>query len=202
MPRSCTACSHEQAGDIAKELAQGVPFSDVAFRFNLKKSSIARHAVNCLHMVRSGKKQVSRAKTPHSVRENDLKRRSYRPASSQRTGRCDACGLSRDEIEPEALLRRAERILWLAETIAARAHAEDDSRLVLQAVDRARAALETMLKATGAIADVNAKIDARSVNVFANLPPRALEELLEILERKPLATSPTLSPVASPGPLH
>jgi hypothetical protein len=65
--------------------------------------------------------------------------------------------------DAETLLRRAERLLWLAETIAAQAQKDDDARLALQAVDRARASMETMMRATGMIGgDVTVTVDART----------------------------------------
>jgi hypothetical protein len=39
------------------------------------------------------------------------------------------------EADAQSLLRRAERVLWIAETIAAQAQRDDDARLALQAVD-------------------------------------------------------------------
>jgi hypothetical protein len=73
-------------------------------------------------------------------------------------------GLSMESTDPAALLKRAERLLWIAETIAAQAQENDDSRLALQAVDRARASMETMMRATGVIGgdtQVNVLVNAQ-----------------------------------------
>lgn len=108
-------------------------------------------------------------------------------ATSQ--ARCERCGVSVEKAEPEARLRRAERILWIAETIAAQAQRDDDARLALQAVDRAHAALETMMKAGFIGGDgsttVNIAIDNRRKTeaIFAKLTE---EELRALAYGKPL----------------
>lgn len=84
--------------------------------------------------------------------------------------------------DAESLLKRAERLLWIAETIAAKAQADDDARLALQAVDRARAALETMMRATGQIGGDGTSttvIDARrqAITLIAKLSEDELRRL-------------------------
>jgi hypothetical protein len=78
-------------------------------------------------------------------------------------------------------------LLWLAETIAAQAQKDDDARLALQAVDRARASMETMMRATGMIGgeQVNIHVDART-QVAAKLAPYSDLELRLIAEGKPI----------------
>ncbi|MHB8433259.1 MAG: hypothetical protein ACYDCA_06620 [Candidatus Tyrphobacter sp.] len=86
--------------------------------------------------------------------------------------------MSVENAEPGSLLKRAERILWIAETIAAQAQRDDDSRLALMAVDRARSALETMMRATGMIGgdgQVVVNVDARRLE--ANLSLLSVDEL-------------------------
>jgi hypothetical protein len=57
--------------------------------------------------------------------------------------------LSRRTRRLKALVERAERLLWLAKMIATKAQKDDDARLALQAVDRARASLEQLIKVHG-----------------------------------------------------
>lgn len=192
MPRSCIPCNHADAGAIAKELAQGVPFSDVAFRFACSKSSVARHARNCLNLTRSGKPRAGKTKAPQaprSVLAEGLRPKRARFASTIDQERCGTCGTSLSGTDPESLLRRAERLLRSAERIAENAAVSDDARLCLLAVDKARQVLESLMRAQGMIAEANSKIDARHINVFADagISPAALEELLQLLEGKPLA---------------
>ena len=47
-----------------------------------------------------------------------------------------------DKPEPEALLKRAERLMHFAEVIVERAGADEDYRLQLQAIDRVKSSLE------------------------------------------------------------
>jgi hypothetical protein len=51
-------------------------------------------------------------------------------------------------------VKRAERLLWLAETIPTKAQKNDDARLALQAVDRGRAPLEQLHKVHGLLAPI------------------------------------------------
>lgn len=79
-------------------------------------------------------------------------------------GRCEACGIAVDAADAESLLRRAERLLFLAEQIAVKARNEDDARLSLMAVDRARSALEVLMRAHGMLSgdqQINVTIDQR-----------------------------------------
>ncbi len=116
------------------------------------------------------------------------------------TGRCSTCGLSMTETDAQSLRRRAERLLWLAETIAAQAQRDDDARLALQAVDRARSALETMRRATGLIGgdqQINVTVDARR-QVMANLARLDESELRALAHGKPMLDEPIDALLAPP----
>jgi hypothetical protein len=148
----CLVCNDAATRVAVNELnAQGLSIRDIAGRVKRSRSSVHRHIE---HSTRekpgaSGKRSVGRALS-HAGRVAE--------------GRCPTCGLSMTETDPQSLLRRAERLLWLAETIAAQAQRDDDARLALQAVDRARSALETMMRATGLIGgdqQINVTVDAR-----------------------------------------
>jgi hypothetical protein len=58
MPRTCTVCTNERAGDIAKAILAGDSLSAVAIRYCLTKAAIQRHTVNCLNTSRRGKTAV------------------------------------------------------------------------------------------------------------------------------------------------
>ncbi|HEX4014106.1 MAG TPA: hypothetical protein VHX17_09500 [Candidatus Cybelea sp.] len=134
-------------------------------------------------------KQPRKAKTNGDLRTPSDGAGSVRFGSSS-DGRCAVCGLSATETDAASLMRRAERVLWLAETIAAQAQRDDDSRLALQAVDRARGALETLMRATGLIggdAQVTVQVDARR-QLMANLGALTVDELRAIAGGKPVTT--------------
>jgi hypothetical protein len=70
--------------------------------------------------------------------------------------------------DPQALIRRAELLLDDAMAILARAKADSDSRLGLQAVRECRSSLELLMKAHGMLAPdaaVNVNIDARRQSI-------------------------------------
>jgi hypothetical protein len=72
-------------------------------------------------------------------------------------------------MEPKDLVRRAERLLNLAENIALRAEADNDNRLCLMSLDRAQRSLDSLLKVAGLLKPDNVTvIDQRSVNVYAS----------------------------------
>ncbi|MGA9274279.1 MAG: hypothetical protein WBV67_12390, partial [Candidatus Cybelea sp.] len=89
--------------------------------------------------------------------------------------------LSSEGSDPEALTRRAERLLSLAEGIAVKADLADDARLALLAVDKARQSLELLMKAAGVLkpdgaVTVNVALDAsRRVDAWlGSLPAETL----------------------------
>lgn len=140
MPRSCSICSHEKTAEITKALAAGDSVRVAAARFGVTPASVGRHLRGCLQTERRAEKSRRDAAPAN---ETD--------ASRFATGgtRCATCGIDRASPEPAALVRRAERILWIAETIAGQAQEGDDARLALQAVDRARTSLDQLLKVYG-----------------------------------------------------
>ncbi|MGA9018172.1 MAG: hypothetical protein WB438_04460 [Candidatus Cybelea sp.] len=141
---------------------------DVCSRFEgIKKSALHRHMQN-----HTGK----RADKP-SGSASALKRGK---SSRSPDGRCGACGISVDKPEPEMLLKRAERLMFYAETIVERAGADDDYRLQLQAIDRVKSSLELVMRAVGMIgADVQVTVDARQQNAFVGWPTASLQALTD-----------------------
>jgi hypothetical protein len=146
----CRVCSDPAAVVAVRELRDdGLSLTSISQRVKKSRSSIDRHL-----------KHVDAPKPPshgHGRNVSQTRRRA-------KAGRCSSCGVSVENPEPSSLLKRAERILWIAETIAAQAQRDDDSRLALMAVDRARGALETMMRAVGMIGgdgQVVVNVDAR-----------------------------------------
>jgi hypothetical protein len=128
---------------------------------------------------------------------------SRRDKSSQAgRGRCATCGTALDDPSPQALVKRAERVLAVGEQIMTKAIEDEDFRLGLQAIDRAKGSLDQLLKVHGILAPdggVNVTIDARKQNavVLASAPeptlrfladhgvtPEELNALAEVLEQR------------------
>jgi hypothetical protein len=167
--RTCTVCTHGKTAEISKAISAGVSFGDVSSRFGVTKAAAHRHATRCLRLVRSAEK------TARSSAGTDPAVSSRFETSSD--GRCSACGLSATAADAESLMRRAERLLGIAEEIAAKAKRDDDARLALMAVDRARASLEVMMRASGMIGGdvtVNVVHSKRLVQIFDGLPASTL----------------------------
>lgn len=139
MPRYCTVCAHKKSSDITKSLTAGVSLSAISERFKVTKAAAHRHLVNCLRITRRAER----------VGGDAAAREGVRVSSRFENGRCQECGTQLEDANPQSLVKRAERLLWLAETIGAKAQKDDDARLALQAVDRARASLEQLLKVHG-----------------------------------------------------
>lgn len=141
MPRSCSICTHEQTAAISKAIATGASNRDVARRYGITESSCQRHRIGCL-------KQPRKAKDTGTSREQSGVAGARR-FESPIDGRCSACGTLVDDPKPEALVRRAERVLSYGEQIMQKAIADEDFRLGLAAIDRARLSLEQLLKVHG-----------------------------------------------------
>lgn len=146
MPRSCSVCSNGATAEIAKAIAAGGSNREVAVRFGVTESAIQRHRVNCL--------------------------RAPRRAKDSGTGPAGGTGAvpvrfdssAKGELEPKALLRRAEWLLDDAQSILTRASAGNDDRLALSAVREVRSSLELVMKAHGMLSPENAV----SVNVVVD----------------------------------
>ena len=105
---------------------------DIGSRFpGVKKSAISRHALN--HMGRQ-------ATGGHASRGSGIRPPKGPATKSLPDGRCPTCeqltGENDGSLAPENIVKRAERILHISESIALKAEAGDDSRLALLAVDR------------------------------------------------------------------
>lgn len=82
-----------------------------------------------------------------------------------------------EALEPKALVRRAERLLNLAEGIALKAEADNDNRLCLMSLDRAQRSLDSLLKVAGLLRPDQVIVDQRQVNVYQGWSTEALEVL-------------------------
>jgi hypothetical protein len=181
MPRLCSICTHEKTAAIAKALATGGSNRDVAARFRVSSSSVQRHRVGCLRSPRRSKAPTDPATSRSSSLGNGLPRfdkpRSLGNDDAQ-PDRCELCGIARGETSSEAIIRRVERLVWVAETLMAMAQKDGDVRLALQAIDRARLALELLMKGLGMVGSGGDKAmvnDNRSITtIYANA---SLEEI-------------------------
>lgn len=173
MPRHCSTCASPRLAEISKDLARNsASLRDLAARYDLTASSLQRHRANCLlegKNARRGRKNLTPEGTKPKKRiESD--------------GRCPTCdqmtGEGNNALTPEQIIKRAERVLYLSEKIAAKAESNDDARLALSAVDRCQRALEGLMKATGLIgADVQVNIDNRQQHLYQKWPTASLEAL-------------------------
>jgi hypothetical protein len=81
-------------------------------------------------------------------------------------------------LEPQSIIRRAEKLLAQSERIALTAEQAEDSRLALMAIDRAQKSLDSLAKIHGMIGpDQQVVIDQRQVNVYADWSTDALQAL-------------------------
>lgn len=165
--RRCATCSHPELVTIQRLMAQGVPYSELSATYGLAKSSISRHAKN--HMGRAKKREGVGSYKPRTQRAQKIRSDS---------GRCGSCGQitgDGEALEPTALVRRAERLLNIAENIATRAEADNDNRLCLFALDRAQRSLDSLLKVAGLLGpDVQVNVDNRQQNLYAHWPTESL----------------------------
>jgi hypothetical protein len=62
MPRKCNTCQHVKRAEIDRRLAAGEPANQIAHDYDLNRSSIHRHRVNCLELSSSNAimKEVAR----------------------------------------------------------------------------------------------------------------------------------------------
>lgn len=175
--RQCTICASKDLALIIRALTGGETFENVASRFNVKKSALHRCAVN-----HQGRRTRPYSTGKGADRPQGLRSRKGSAAKSRsEPGRCSACGVAVDKPEPEMLLKRAERLMFHAEMIVERAAQDDDYRLQLQAIDRARQALELTMKAVGMLAPENLTIidQRQTVNQFVNWPTASLKALTD-----------------------
>ena len=176
--RACSICRHPDVGAIQREIGEGVPLVDVCSRFEgIKKSALHRHMTN-----HTGRPTGKRATRPSGFGSSKGAARKSHP-SAPVDGRCDHCGQLTGEsadgrLEPKDMLRRAERSLWMSETVATKALDSGDNRLVLLSLDRNKSMLEMLMKAHGMLGpDTVVNVDARTQTLYASWPTRHLEAL-------------------------
>lgn len=169
MPASCKCCTNTESAELNKRIASGGTNRSIAERFKVSTMSVQRHRTNCLRL-------------PGRIEKKAAPFAPVDVAGTERNGRCAACGVDASAPDQTALLRRAERLLWHAEAIIGKAVTDGDSRLVLMGLDRARASMELMMKATGLIGS-----DGTSINVDARRQTGELFAKLSIGELRALA---------------
>ena len=173
--RACSICVHPEVGAIQRLVGEGVPLVDVCSRFErIKKSALHRHMT--LHTGRpTGKK---------GARDSGIRTSKGPATKSLPDGRCPTCeqltGENDGSLAPENIVKRAERILHISESIALKAEAGDDSRLALLAVDRCQRSIDTLARIAGLLKpDSLTVIDNRTVNQFASWPTEAVRAITE-----------------------
>jgi hypothetical protein len=180
VPRACRCCTPQEAGEIAKAIANGASNSAVAARFGLDDSSVQRHRVRHL-------KAPRKAQRSGECREDSVRGGSPRFDS----GRCHSCGTQLDDPNPQALIKRAEVALHQGERILETAVSSEDFNLALRALDRVRASLDQLLKVHGLLQPeggtvVNVAVENRrkAEDLLSQL---TVEELRALAYGKPLA---------------
>jgi hypothetical protein len=115
------------------------------------------------------------------------KRKRFKRNESATPGRCASCGFSSEATDAASIVRRSERLLWVAEGIAARAQADNDARLALMAVDRGNKSLELLARETGVIGGdgVTVNIDQRKVEIATAAVQSLPTPVLEIVRLNP-----------------
>jgi hypothetical protein len=181
MPRSCSICTHDQNAIITRGLTAGDSIRSISSRFKLSPAAVQRHLTRCLRIFR----RVEASK--ESALEETRTSADFSSRFASDDGRCRSCGQLVGEsedgrLEPKDLIKRAERTLWMGENVAASALESDDLRLVLQAMDRIRSSLDTLLRVHGLMGTDAATVnDNRSVNVFAGWEPAEVRRVLAAL---------------------
>lgn len=168
--KPCSICSSPFLIDLQRLAAEGVSLGELASRFPpITKASLSRHF---------------RAHVPQSNakggRKNAAPIKGKKGSRLAVDGRCPQCeqlvGETTEALSPEAIVKRAERILHVSESIALRAQQGEDSRLALLAVDRCQRSIDTLAKITGLIKN-EVVIDQRQVNIYQGWSDDALRVL-------------------------
>ena len=178
--RQCTVCVHPELAEITKAIGAGVPLREIASRYGFKSQSIVgRHRIKCMGLPVRRQGSVDASKSA-ALASRSKPRRTSRLTSDADPGRCEKCGTSSTDISPESILKRAERLLQRAETIAEKADDAENYRLTLLACDRANKSLELLAKAVGLISDgTNVNI---AFGIRANADPLAQVSNAELVQ--------------------
>jgi hypothetical protein len=169
MPRHCTICANPKTAQITKDIVAGHSFRTVASRYGLTPASVQRHSRNCLKVVRrgsTGRDKDEDASNGDSVRFDLV------------DDRCQSCGMLQSAPDPQSMMKRAERALYIAEGTVIRAGKRGDDNLLLKALDRVRLSLELLMKSLDMISAQSAVDNRRFTNIFAG---RSVEELRTIV---------------------
>jgi hypothetical protein len=114
---ACGICSNPALSlAIATLRGEGLTIEKIADRVKRPPSSVQRH----LRHADTGRKR---------------ERRGGRPRKSDDCIHCSHCGFVTTAVDAQGLLKRAERLLWIAEGIASQAQSDNDARLTLAAVE-------------------------------------------------------------------
>lgn len=181
MPAPCTVCKSKDLSELQKLAAQGASHTELATRFSpLTESSIQRHLAN--HIPRD--KNIKPGGRGPSKVPGAKGAKGPRFASE---GRCPQCsqvvGETTEKLSAEQIIKRAERVLFFAESIVTKAQENEDARLALQGVDRCQRSIDTLARIAGLLKN-EVVIDNRQINIYENWqtePLRALEAFHKVL---------------------
>ncbi|MGB8964814.1 MAG: hypothetical protein WCB99_04140 [Candidatus Cybelea sp.] len=205
MPK-CSVCTHPQSSEITKAIANGVSLGNVSSQYGVSKPAAHRHSQKCLGR---GVAAQNRANPPGRTKARGTSRIGSTPGA---TTRCLSCGIDASAADAKALIQRAERLLFHAETIVQRASEDENYRLLLSALDRATKASETMLRAAsvggfGPAEGVNVNIGINGAPPANSIAQLSIEELrslsrlastdLSLDELRTLASAPIALPAAA-----
>lgn len=170
--RKCSICAHPQASAINLALGRDRGSkSEVAVRFGVSESSVQRHRANHLGL----------GKTPTRGPKNKTAGNAAPNARFDSDGRCPTCdqltGEGDEALEPKHIVKRAERILHVSESIALKAQDDNDARLSLLAVDRCQRSIDTLARIAGLLKPETTIIDNRTQNLYAGWSTPALQAL-------------------------
>jgi len=171
MPRDCTICTNPKLLEIQESIVRQVPYENIASRFGLTDSSISRHSIK--HMGR-GKTTTRGLNRPGSIRTGKAQQSHSRPDNS----RCPQCsqlvGETTEKLSAEEIIKRAERVLFFAESIVTKAQENEDARLALQGVDRCQRSIDTLARIAGLLkSDTQVTIN-QTTNIYESWATEAL----------------------------
>ena len=179
----CRVCHHNDLVSIQRLCAEGVSYGDLAIRFGVSKAGLSRHFAN--HVPRGNGENKAVNRVPRLTKGT----KGEKAFRSNPDGRCPTClqSVESEDLTPESIIRRSEKLLSVAERIAIQAEANDDSRLALLAIDRAQKSLDSLAKIHGLIgADTVVNIDNRQQNLYLEKIPtdglRALQVMHEAFD--------------------
>jgi hypothetical protein len=173
---------------------RGDSLSEIGAALACSKSSLSRHFRHVSQEPNyGGRSQAGTSQTAPFQRE--------RKRNKGDEDRCPRCQVSVTEPKPDAMLKRAERLIFQSELIIGKGLSDENFSLVLRAIDRATSALTLTMKALHMLGPDTVSDNRGVVNIFAGERTEDLRMILAALRGLPTALvgssdleSPTLHP--------